>query len=119
VQPDTTAEIVRLDERLRGLDRLLDEREKALRAAFAASEKAIEKAEGAQLRVNAAQNEFRGALSDMTKNFITRVEFDSLDKRVQAVERSNAGMIGKIGGALGVISLLLVVAELAMRLMGK
>jgi hypothetical protein len=119
LQGDTAGEIARLDERLKGLDRLLDEREKALRAAFAASEKAIEKAEGAQLRVNAAQNEFRGALNDMTKSYITRIEFEGLDKRMQATERSNAGMVGRIGGALGVISLLLVIGELLIRLIGK
>lgn len=90
------AEISRLDERINGQDRLTEEREKALRAAFASSEKAVDKAEGAQQRVNVAQNEFRLALSDSskaqseaTKLFATRNELESADKRIQMIERES------------------------------
>lgn len=98
MQRDTAAEIARLDERIKALDRLLEERQLALRNAFVSSEKAIDKAEGAQLRVNAAQNEFRGALSDQTKTMASRIELDGLDKRVQAVERTLSSNWGHSGG---------------------
>lgn len=45
--------------------------------AFAASEKAIEKAEIAQQAYNARSNEFRQALSDSGKENVSRVEADS------------------------------------------
>lgn len=94
MQKDTQAEIVRLDERIKGLDRLLEERQTALRAAFAASEKAVEKAENAQLRVNLAQNEFRGALSDQAKFLASKENLEALDRRVQLVERAISGGAG-------------------------
>jgi hypothetical protein len=97
MQDDTKVALARLEERVTGVVTLLNEREKALGFAFAASEKAVDKAEGSQLRVNLAQNEFRAALSDQAKQFITRAEHDQLDKRVQALERSFTGGEGRIG----------------------
>lgn len=46
-------------------------------AAFAASEKAIGKAEAAQIDYNARSNEFRQALDDSNKDKLSRVEADN------------------------------------------
>ncbi len=98
MQQDTSIEIARLDERLRGLDRLLEEREKQVRIAFVNAERAVEKAEAAQRIVNTTQNEFRGALKDQATTFSTRAETDRLLERVQALERGEAGGRGHMGG---------------------
>jgi chromosome segregation ATPase len=74
MQNDTRIEIARLDERLRGLDRLLEEREKQVRIAFVNAEKAVDKAEAAQRVVNSTQNEFRGAMSDANRLYMPRSE---------------------------------------------
>ena len=96
MQQDTSIEIARLDERLRGLDRLLEEREKQVRIAFVNAEKAVEKAETAQRIVNTTQNEFRGALKDQAGTFATQLEVDRLLERVQAIERMEAGGAGRV-----------------------
>ena len=98
MQTDTSIEIARLDERLRGLDRLLEEREKQVRIAFVNAEKAVEKAEIAQRIVNQTQNEFRGALKDQAGTFVTRGEADRLLERIQSLERIVAGGSGHTGG---------------------
>jgi hypothetical protein len=98
MQQDTSIEIARLDERLRGLDRLLEEREKQVRIAFVNAERAVEKAESAQRIVNTTQNEFRGALKDQAGTFATRAETDRLLERIQALERGESGGRGHSGG---------------------
>lgn len=56
-------------------------------SAFKASEKAIEKAEMAQLAYNERSNEFRSALDDAQKNLMSRLEanakFESIEERVE------------------------------------
>jgi hypothetical protein len=97
-----SAENVRQEERLISTREILAEREKQLRAAFASSEKAIEKAENAQLRVNQTQNEFRGALDDAAQVsekrlgiFVQRSELDAVKDRVQALERGGSQNQGR------------------------
>jgi hypothetical protein len=55
--------------------------ETALRAALAASEKAIGKAESATEKRFEAVNEFRGTLSDQASQFMTRTEATALTDR--------------------------------------
>src|SRR6478736_3226655 len=80
--------------------------EKATSLALAASEKAAEKAEANQLRVNAAQNEFRGALTDAAqvasvkaKEFVTApildARLDGLSTRLGLLERSMSAASGR------------------------
>ena len=88
MQNDTRAEIARLDERIKTLNILLAEREKQLHTAFASAERATLKAEEAQSRVNATQNEFRGALKDAQGTFAPRTEMDRILERVQTLERT-------------------------------
>ncbi len=52
--------------------------EKAMSAALAAAEKAVDKAEQAQQRVNITQNEFRGTLKDQAADLMPRAETESL-----------------------------------------
>jgi hypothetical protein len=54
----------------------LEAQRQAVAAALAASDKAIEKSESAQKEYNARSNEFRSALDDQQKNFLSRTESD-------------------------------------------
>jgi len=98
MQEDTGIEIARLDERLKALQILLDEREKQLRLAFLNAEKASEKAENAQRVVNITQNEFRGALKDQAAMLATRSEVDRLVERIKTLEIGWASGAGHSGG---------------------
>ena len=99
---DVATATARLEEQVKGLYRLLDEREKQLNIAFTASQKAVDTALAAQQQVNSTQNEFRGTLSDQAARFATRVELelqiDRLRERLDLVEKADAGIIGRTGG---------------------
>lgn len=60
------------------VDKRFEESEKAVQAALASAEKAVNKAEatGEKWRDNA--NEWRGAMSDRERDFLTRKEFYSI-----------------------------------------
>jgi CHASE3 domain sensor protein len=62
---------------------ILDERDKALRAALAASEKAISKAETANERRFDSVNAFRQTLTDQAASFVTREVFDEAMKTIR------------------------------------
>lgn len=72
----------RLRERVSALYGLLDEREKQVQLALQSVEKAKDKAEDAQQRVNATQNEFRGALKDQQGTLASKSELGSLEKQI-------------------------------------
>ena len=97
-----SAEIARLQEQVKALYRLLDEREKQLNIAFSASQKAVDTALAAQQQVNATQNEFRGALRDQSGTFATKGEValhvDRLLERVTALEKGDASQMGRSKG---------------------
>ncbi len=73
------------------LERILEERDKALGAALSAAESSTRKAEEAQQGYNVRSNEFRAALGDQGKLMLTRTEaevrFDQLRER--ADEQAN------------------------------
>jgi hypothetical protein len=52
----------------------------ALQLALGAADKAVNKAEEAQLRVNQTQNEFRGTLKDQAATLMPRTEVEQLIK---------------------------------------
>jgi len=91
-----------LQEQVKALYRLLDEREKQLNIAFSASQKAVDTALAAQQQVNATQNEFRGALRDQSGTFATKGEValhvDRLLERVTALEKGDASQMGRSKG---------------------
>jgi len=95
---EVKAELARHDERLKTLHILLAERQEQLKIAFTASEKAVAKAEEAQLRVNATQNEFRGALKDQAATLATKEALEKLDARVQNIEKGDSLGAGKEAG---------------------
>lgn len=70
---------------------LRDNDKEALKLALDSADKAVNKAEEAQLRVNESQNEFRGALKDQASTLLPRGEYDakheSLQKEVDGVKR--------------------------------
>lgn len=55
----------------------------ALQIALAASDRAVNKAEEAQLRVNQTQNEFRGTLKDQAATLMPRSEVEQLITSIQ------------------------------------
>lgn len=63
----------------------------ALKLALDASDRAVNKAEEAQLRVNLSQNEFRGALKDQATTLLPRQEYEakheSLQKEVDSLKK--------------------------------
>lgn len=71
----------RYDERITDIKAATEQRfqstDKATAAAFAASEKAITKAESAQGDYNARSNEFRGQLADQASTLMPRAEAES------------------------------------------
>jgi chromosome segregation ATPase len=80
-------EIKRLDQ-LRALDQAafvnaMSAAEKAVAAALVSTEKAVNKAEGAQQRVNETQNEFRGTLTDQAKTFMPRLESENTTRELR------------------------------------
>ncbi len=70
-----------LEERDKRYGQRFTDLETALRAALAASEKAINKAEIATERRFESVNEFRASLSDQAANFITRSESEAATAR--------------------------------------
>lgn len=101
-------------------------------AAFAASEKAIVKAESAQSDYNTRSNEFRGQLDDQAKRLMPRNESDTrfnaqedkisiqaktieaLSTRITAMESKGRGanaMWGYVLGGIGLVALLVSIYE--------
>jgi hypothetical protein len=98
----------------------------AMEAAFAASEKAILKAEAAAERRFESVNEFRGQLTDQTRTFLPRETFESIvgqwgdwraqvDARLNQTQGAGAGtdrVVGYLlGGACVVVAVVAVVAN--------
>jgi hypothetical protein len=82
------------------LESLLYEQRTAMEAAFAASEKAILKAENATERRFESVNEFRAQLAEQTTSFMPR---EVIEPRLAAVEKWQA----KIVGALALVTIIL------------
>jgi len=75
-------------------DALVAQKE-ALSAALASTDKAVSKAEQAQLRVNEGQNEFRASLKDQASTLATKEFVDTLERRIRALEGAGQEHIGK------------------------
>lgn len=118
-----------LEERIRGLEQLVDRRfieadravtaalaaaEKATEKAFTASAEAVAKAEQAQLRVNETQNEFRGTLKDQAADLMPRVETELLVKdlrsQIDTLRGTRAQGIGLSANALVTVVTILLAA---------
>jgi hypothetical protein len=78
---------VHLVTQISGLQRLLDERyedqQRAMHAALASAEKAVEKAGVADEKRFESVNEFRGQLADQALTFMTRSEYQAGHQRLQ------------------------------------
>ncbi len=143
---------VRLTERFetqeKGISTALTSAEKAVNAALASSDRAVEKAEQAQALRNIVSNEFRNTLSDQAATFWPIKEGQSAlvnvtdrfnealaaarreriaqseaeDKRISALERSQAVSLGRvqaISGMWGVATVIISVGiTLALRFTG-
>lgn len=109
----TAVEVVHLRELMDERDRRYMERAEsdrlAVRSAFAASEKAIQKAEDAQTTYNQTHNELSRKLDDQNKATVPRTEIDARFKTIEDNTRSNVAI------ALAVFGLLVAMASLWLR----
>jgi hypothetical protein len=107
-----------------GVTAALAAAEKAVNAALIAAEKAVDKAEGAQQLRNEAQNEFRQALSDLSKLMWTRDEgssaVNSIGRELNITIASSAEKISileqayaNVQGRIWAVSALFAIAALA------
>lgn len=107
----TTLEV--LEERLKAIEKLIKLR-------FQSAESALMLARETMETRLESMNEFRSQLTEQTKNFINRTEYDTkhmvleerianLDKRVQGVELLKADIQGRIW-TLGVVVVLVIAA---------
>jgi len=101
------------DSRRTAVDAALAAAKENTASSFAASEKAIVKAENAQSEYNVRSNEFRGQLDDQAKRLISRVEVESLtrnleekigrlDMDVRGLRESRSGAGGELHGGKAV-----------------
>ncbi len=107
--------------------------EKAVAIAMAASQKAVDKAEEAQQLRNATQNEFRGALADLSGQMATkehvgtrtesmRREMTALNEnqeiRIRTLEAANANIQGRIWVISALWAVIVLVSSFAVRFIG-
>jgi hypothetical protein len=85
-------------ERFKSMRELLDERKEQVAIALSSAEKATQKAEEAQQRVNVSQNEFRGSLKDQASTLATKDSTDRLAERIANIEKVLATGEGRLGG---------------------
>jgi hypothetical protein len=86
------------DERFKAMRELLDERKEQVGLALAGADKATQKAEEAQQRVNVSQNEFRGSLKDQAATLASKDSMDRLAERIANIEKVLASGEGRSGG---------------------
>jgi hypothetical protein len=107
---------VLLDERDRRYSQRFTDLETALRAALAASERAIAKAEAATERRFEGVNEFRQTLSDQAATFVTRAESTAtiahVTERVQELTDRVNRTEGRAGGVSASVALLVSLGSL-------
>lgn len=95
---------------IRRIDQILNEREKQVNLALVASQRAINKAEIEAERVRQAANEWRGAMADREKNFVTRQSHDLLQQEVDYIRHGIDAAAGRRAAwvaAAGIIATLL------------
>lgn len=134
-------ELARHSEQLQSLDRLteakfvtfrtlIDSQAEKVALALAASDKAIQKSEMATEKRFESVNEFRGTLSDQTRTFISRVEFEALrssyvdrlaelQQRLERVEGHSAGLSAGWVYLLGGIAAVGTIISMVVMLSGK
>lgn len=100
------AEIKRIDQ-LREADQravlaALAAQKEATAAALTASDKAINKAEEAQLRVNATQNEFRGSLADQNALTMPRLEAEGIFRELRGLNAERQKEIAELRSRLDI-----------------
>ncbi len=98
--------LARFDASALSVTTALAAQEKAVAAAFLASEKAIIKAEDAQREYNTRSNEFRGQLDDQAKTLMPRIEtmglfkaaYDRMEQQREAFEKSVETLTKEVAG---------------------
>src|SRR5512142_1452367 len=109
LEPSSVALRDYLEQKIGALQILVNERdaryasqfvaaEKAVNTALASAQEAVRKAETSTEKRFDSVNEFRSALSDQTKSFLPRSEYDSrhtdLERRIGKLEEANAARSG-------------------------
>ena len=68
---------------IKRIDQLREADQRAVVAALISAEKAVDKANDAQQRVNETQNEFRGTLADQARTLMPRTETENLVRELR------------------------------------
>jgi len=81
------------EERDRRLDDQLQAQKEAVAVALSQAEKSSERAQQAQDKVNATQNEFRGSLNDYVKDLVTRRENEQVISEMRGLIAQNQAAV--------------------------
>lgn len=99
-----------LEERDRRYAERFEAQEKAVGAALASAEKAVDKAERSNERRFEVANEFRGQLADQAATFMPRAE---ADLRLSTLERSANANAGRSAGWVQLLAAVVALAAVA------
>ncbi len=80
------------------INRRFIDAEKAVLAALATADKAVEKAEKASEKRADASNEIRQAMVDQQATFITKPEHTGLERRISLLEEATSRSVGRMIG---------------------
>lgn len=78
------------------VDFRLNEMNQRLTDRFISQETAVLRADGVLTARLESMNEFRQALTDQTKHFVTRPEHEKLDESIRRLEQSKANLDGRM-----------------------
>ncbi len=118
------------DVKLAAVRLAIDAQAKQVAQALAAADKAVSKAEAATEKRFESVNEFRLTLSDQTKNFVSRVEFEGLrdanaariaelSSRLDKTEGKSVGLTAGWVYLLGAVSVVCTVVSLAIAIFAR
>jgi hypothetical protein len=86
----------------RAVNAALVAQEKMTSAALASADKAVDKAEQGAEKWRESANEWRGAMSDRERTFITRAEFDQMNKSMkESIDRLESSVNTMSGNKAG------------------
>jgi len=95
------------------------DQEKAVQAALAAAEKAVNKAETNAEKWRDNANEWRGAMTDREKNFAPLQRLEVIEKRLDTREGAGQGLKAGWGYLVAAVGALIGLGALILRAIGK
>lgn len=99
------------------IDQRFADQEKAVNAALASSEKAVDKAEKNAEKWREQANEWRGAMTDKDKAYALKADTERIEGEVKKLQLSEAALSGKASTTSLYIGYLLAIAALLIALL--